>query len=68
MSNIKATASAPDTMITIFSYCNKGWLVPLNDWEDPHYFITAFFCLFLFRNGGHFVQRKRPISLKAWLK
>lgn len=67
--NIKATTLALDTSTTkIVTYRNKGRLIPLNDWEDPHYFTDAFPCLFPFGSGGHLKQRKRPMSLEAWAK
>ncbi len=54
VANIQATVSTTDqpTSTTIL-YCNSGQLVPLNDWKDPHYFISAFLCLFLFGTEGH---------------
>lgn len=64
--NIKAIASAPDTSTsTIVSYHNKGRLVPLNNWENPHYFTIAFLYLFPFKSEGYLEQRKQPMSIEA---
>ena len=64
--NIKVTASTsnPPTSTIVF-YRNRGQLVPLNNWEDPHFFTAAFPCLFPFRSGGYLEQWKGPISLEA---
>ena len=64
--NIKAIAftSDPPTSTIVFYY-NRSPLVPLNDWEDPHFFTASFPCLFPFGIGGHLEQRKGPISLEV---
>ncbi len=54
VANIQATISTIDQpTTTIISYCSNGQLIPLNNWEDPYYFTSAFPFLFLFRTGGH---------------
>ncbi len=64
--NIQAIVSITDQPIsTTISYRSNSQLLPLNDWEDPHYFISAFLCLFPFGTGGHLEQRKGPMSLEA---
>ncbi len=69
VANIQATVSTTDQPTsTTISYRSSGQLVPLNDWEDPHYFTSAFPCLFPFGTGGHLEQRKGPMSLEAWAK
>ena len=50
------------------SYQAKGQLIPLNDWENPHYFTAAFPTLFPFGDGGHIEKRSRPLSIQAWAK
>ncbi len=67
--NIQATISTTNqTTSTTILYCNSGQLVPLNDWEDPHYFTSTFLCLFPFGTGSNLEQRKGPISLEVWAK
>ncbi len=52
--NIKAQAPIPDPPRSdIVTFCTRGQPVPLNDWEDPHYFTFVFPCLFPFGTGGH---------------
>ncbi len=69
VANIQATVSTRDQPTsTTISYRSSGQLVPLNDWEDLHYFTSAFPCLFPFGTGGHLEQRKGPMSLEAWAK
>ncbi len=54
VANIQATVSTTDhPTSTTISYCSSGQLVPLNDWEDPHYFTFAFLYLSPFGTGGH---------------
>ena len=67
--NIKPTVSITNQPIsTTISYCSIGQLIPLNNWENPHYFTSAFPCLFLFRTRGYLEQQKKPMSLEAWAK
>ncbi len=43
VANIKPTVSIIDQLTsTTISYCSSGQLVPLNNWEDPNYFISLF--------------------------
>ena len=67
--NIKLTIfTTNQPTSTIISYCSSGQLVLLNNWEDPHYLTSAFFCLFPFGIGGHLEQWKGPMFLEAWVK
>ncbi len=67
--NIKAQAFNPDPPRSdIITFCTRGQPVPLNDWEDPHYFTSTFPCLFPFGTGGYLEQRKEPMSLETWAK
>ncbi len=57
VANIQATVSTTNQLTSsTISYRSSGQLVPLNDWEDPHYFISAFPCFFPFRTWGHLEQ------------
>lgn len=68
ISNIKTTILALNTTTTIISYCNKDWLIPLNDWEDSHYFIATFYYLFPLGNRNYLKQQKRPMLFETWAK
>ncbi len=67
--NIKAQAPTPDPPRSdIVTFRPRGQPVPLNNWENPHYFTSAFPCLFPFGTGDHLEQRKGPMSLETWAK
>lgn len=73
VTNHKRTAASEDTSeIPILTYENNGRPVPLNDWENPDYFTSAFPTLFPFVIGCHLTKkddpRKSQVSLQAWGK
>lgn len=64
--NMKAQTPITDLpRLDIITFCMRGQTLPLNNWEDPHYFTFAVPCLFLFRTRGHLDQRKRLMSLET---
>lgn len=66
ITNIKVPVSTLDQPIsTIISFCNRDQLILLNDWNNPHYFTSAFLYLFSFGTGGHLKKQKKPMSLEA---
>lgn len=64
--NIKVIDLTSDTTSPlVISYCNKGQLFLLNDWENPHYFTTVFFYSFLTCIKGHLEEQKQTMSIEA---
>lgn len=48
------------------AYAIRGHSSPLNHWDDPRYFISAFPTLFPTGAGGHLNQRILPVSLASF--
>lgn len=68
----RGVALSDNVYLPILTYKNSGHPIPLNDWENPNYFTSAFPTLFPFGIGGHLgscTNRKTvKISLQAWEK
>lgn len=57
--NIKSeTTPTQDNAVPVIIFYSQRRLIPLNDWENPFYFPTAFLTLFFFGNDGHLKNRK----------
>ena len=56
------------TKINHYTCCSSGQLVLLNDWEDPHFFTSAFPSLFLFGTRSHLEQQKKLMFSETWAK
>ena len=41
---------------------------PLNDWDNPDFFLIAFNTIFFYGNDGHIVLQSTKMSLDAWAK
>lgn len=73
VTNYKRGAALSDNVdLPILTYKNSGRPIPLNDWENPNYFTSAFPTLFPFGIGGHLGSctdgKTAKISLQAWGK
>ncbi|KAJ5751423.1 uncharacterized protein N7511_008388 [Penicillium nucicola] len=52
----------------VIEYGVRGQALLLNQWEDPHYFTSAFPTLFPTGRGGHLDDRHVAVSLAAFAK
>jgi hypothetical protein len=50
----------------VIEYCIQGQALLLNQWQDHHYFTSAFPTLFPTGEGGHLENRETPVSLAAF--
>lgn len=57
--NMKSkTTPTKDNAVSVIIFYSQGHLIPLNNWENPFYFLIAFLTLFFFGNDGHLKNKK----------
>ena len=62
----------PASEAPVLMYQNRGYVKPLNDWDNPDFFTTAFLTLFLCGIGDHLTKKDKleqiRVSLQSWVK
>ncbi len=65
LSDDNSTEDHKDEMRPIISYNLHGDRKPLNDGNNPDFFLIAFPTLFFYRDGGHIAPQSTKVSLYA---
>ncbi|WP_375449087.1 DUF6570 domain-containing protein [uncultured Nostoc sp.] len=62
----------PASEAPVLTYQSRGYVKPLNDWDNPDFFTAAFPTLFPFGVSGHLTKKDEPgrirVSLQSWAK
>lgn len=60
------SSNSPHRRPPVIEYGVRGQALLLNQWQDPHYFTSAFPTLFPTGKGGHLDDRDIAVSLAAF--